>query len=1217
SFDVIVRMDWLSKNKAEIVCHEKVVWIPLEGGEVLRVQGERNLGGMKTLMSMKAEEPKLSDVPIVRYFIDIKEDYEVHLKLVLELLKKEMLYANFSKCEFWLQEVHFPSHVVNHNGIHIDPSKIEWGTELEEAFQTLKDNLCNALILSLPDGIEDFVVYYDASNQGLGCVLMQRGKELNMCQRRWIELFSDYECKIRYHPGKTNVVTNALSRRERVKPRRVQAMAMTIQSGVKRKISAAQSEVFKEENVPAERLHILDQQMEIKEDESLYFIDRIWIPLVGGGRTIIMDKAHKTRYSMHPGVNKMYYDLRDMYWWLEVLADANLHVALDEIKGDKTLHFVEEPIENLDREVKSLKRSKIPIVKGKLVSKNGYDVLARPEPNILLRANLGVLQYVCQPPGFKEPDHPDKVYKVVKALYGLHQAPRDWYETLATYLLENGFQRGTIDQTLFIKKQKGHILLVQIYVKQNKDDIFIGQDKYVAEILKKFGLTEGKSASTPIDTKKPLLKDPDGEDVDIHIYRSMIGSLMYLTSSKPDIMFAVCVCARFQVTPKASHLHAVKRIFRYLKGKPYLGLWYPKDSHFDLVAYSDSDYVGASLDRKSKTGECQFLGCRLISWQCKKQTVVVTSSTEAEYVAVASCYAQSWLVQKQTAPGKDISNPLMAENLPKIIWYSTHHITLMKSWLVQKQTAPGKDISNPLMAENLPKIIWRRVQRDTNRSQNNSYKSSTHRSTGHKPNGAHMRPPLRSSGSRPHGDSMRPSFRPAGHKPHCPSMNPRRPTMNGARPYKTFFQTPSYETRPFLKSSAVKNSFRAPWVSTVNSKYKTIQELWAAILKTCGGNEATKKTKKNLLKQEFWKKTWKKISIQGTDVAGFDKSKVECFNCHKMGHFARECRAPRSQDRGKRDNYRQGSKVEEQNPKALMEINEVRWDWSFMANEQEDHALVADEEAPTEFALIAKTSAECEDLSWTGIPEFTDDTVTDYNRPSLAIESTSDDVQNKNSSETKASSSTISSKTFIKFVKATVRPTKNKTVKVESIKKSVVKYAKQYRKHTKRSNVRVDHESSWANNNNTHKSKTHRTVFHKTGRPPMRINRPYMNVAQPKRTSFYKPAHSYNKRPFQRTSAVRSQFRGPRVATVNRKFPIVNRKLPTVNWKFPTGNTKFSTADMGNEGKAVKASACWIWKPTQNLSNKADPPTVAKSDKKETVRNPSVKYAELYRKPTK
>ncbi|GJT29280.1 uncharacterized mitochondrial protein-like protein [Tanacetum coccineum] len=172
-----------------------------------------------------------------------------------------------------------------------------------------------------------------------------------------------------------------------------------------------------------------------------------------------------------------------------------------------------------------------------------------------------------------------------------------------------------------------------LQVKQKEDGIFISQDKYVTEILKKFGFTDVKTASTPMETQKLLLKDEDGEEVDVHLYRSMIGSLMYITSSRPDIMFEVCAYARYQVNPKVSHLYAVKRIFRYLKGQPKLGLWYLKDSLFDLVAYTDSDYAGANLDRKSTTRGCQFLGSRLISWQCKKQTVVANSTTEAEYVA--------------------------------------------------------------------------------------------------------------------------------------------------------------------------------------------------------------------------------------------------------------------------------------------------------------------------------------------------------------------------------------------------------------------------------------------------------------------------------------------------------------------------------------------------------------------------------------------------------
>ncbi|GKD59029.1 hypothetical protein Tco_1296538 [Tanacetum coccineum] len=184
-----------------------------------------------------------------------------------------------------------------------------------------------------------------------------------------------------------------------------------------------------------------------------------------------------------------------------------------------------------------------------------------------------------------------------------------------------------------------------LQVQQKKDGIFISQDKYVADILKKFDFATVKTASTPMEPNKTLIKDE--EAIDVHLYRLMIGSLMYLTASRPDIMFVVCACARFQVTPKMSHLHVVNRIFRYLKGQPKLGLWYPRDSPFDLESFSDSDYAGASLDKKSTTGGCQFLGKRLISWQCKKKTIDANSTTEAEYVAAANCCGQVLWIQNQ------------------------------------------------------------------------------------------------------------------------------------------------------------------------------------------------------------------------------------------------------------------------------------------------------------------------------------------------------------------------------------------------------------------------------------------------------------------------------------------------------------------------------------------------------------------------------------------
>nr|GEU58223.1 hypothetical protein [Tanacetum cinerariifolium] len=277
--------------------------------------------------------------------------------------------------------------------------------------------------------------------------------------------------------------------------------------------------------------------------------------------------------------------------------------------------------------------------------------------------------YVCQPPRFEDPYFPDKIYKVKKALYELHQAPRAWYETLSTYLLDNRFHEGKIDKILFIRRYKDDILLVQVYVddiifgstkkelcnafakmmhkkfqmssmgelkfflglqvKQKQNEIFISQDKHVAKILKKYGFTKVKNASTPIETQKPLLKDEDGEEVYVHMYRLMIGSLMYLTSLRHDIIFVVCACARYQVNPKVSHLHAVKRIFR----------------------------------------------CRLISWQCKKQTVVATSTMKAKYVAASSCCGQVLWIQNKLLDYGDNNIPAYTNRFQELALICTKFVS--------------------------------------------------------------------------------------------------------------------------------------------------------------------------------------------------------------------------------------------------------------------------------------------------------------------------------------------------------------------------------------------------------------------------------------------------------------------------------------------------------------------------------------------------------------
>ncbi|CAO2163650.1 unnamed protein product [Urochloa humidicola] len=321
-----------------------------------------------------------------------------------------------------------------------------------------------------------------------------------------------------------------------------------------------------------------------------------------------------------------------------------------------------------------------------------------------LNGKISELVYVEQPPGFEDPKKPNHVYKLSKALYGLKQAPRAWYERLRDFLLSKGFKIGKVDNTLFTKKIGNDIFICQIYVddiifgstneeyckefgdmmsnefemsmigelsfflglqiKQIKDGTFVCQSKYTKDLLKKFGMEDAKPIKTPMATNGHLDLDEKGKPVDLKLYRSMIGSLLYLTASRPDIMFSVCMCARFQASPRECHLTAVKRILRYLKYSPNIGLWYPKDAHFDLVGYSDSDYAGCKVDRKSTSGGCQFLGRSLVSWSSKKQNSVALSTAEAEYISAGSCCAQLlWMKQTLLDFGVALKEiPLLCDN---------------------------------------------------------------------------------------------------------------------------------------------------------------------------------------------------------------------------------------------------------------------------------------------------------------------------------------------------------------------------------------------------------------------------------------------------------------------------------------------------------------------------------------------------------------------------
>ncbi|GJT02765.1 putative reverse transcriptase domain-containing protein [Tanacetum coccineum] len=398
SFDVIIGMDWLSNHKAKIICHEKVVRIPLPDGKVLRVIGERPDEKVRHLVSAKAKEQKQEELVMVRDFPEVFLDDlsglppSREIKFRIELVPREIpvMKSPYRLALYEMEE--FLGHVINGDGIHVDPSKIEvvknwkaprtpskvhsflglagfyrrfienfskiakpltiltqksktvdWGEEQENAFQTLKglgyvlmqrgkviayasrhlkiheknytthDLELGAVMFTLKIwrhylyGTKS-VIYMD--HKSLQHIFSQ--KELNMQQRHWIELFSDYDCEIRYHPGKANVVVDALSRKERVKPKRVRAMNMTIQSSIKDRILAAQKEAC-DESVGLQKG--LNEMIEHRFDGALYYLDQIWVPLKGDVRTLLMDEAHRSKYFVHPGADKMYYDLRDRYWW--------------------------------------------------------------------------------------------------------------------------------------------------------------------------------------------------------------------------------------------------------------------------------------------------------------------------------------------------------------------------------------------------------------------------------------------------------------------------------------------------------------------------------------------------------------------------------------------------------------------------------------------------------------------------------------------------------------------------------------------------------------------------------------------------------------------------------------------------------------------------------------------------------------------------------------
>nr|GEW91580.1 retrotransposon protein, putative, unclassified [Tanacetum cinerariifolium] len=285
-----------------------------------------------------------------------------------------------------------------------------------------------------------------------------------------------------------------------------------------------------------------------------------------------------------------------------------------------------------------------------------------------LNGNLREEVYVSQPDGFMDPDNPNHVYKLKKALYGLKQALRAWYDMLSSFLLSQDFSKGTADLTLFIRKNGNDLLLDYIFLKVLEASLST-KSKYALESLKKYGFESFDPVDTPMVKKSKLDEDREGKDVDPSHYHGMIGTLLYLTASRPDLQFAICMCARYQARPTEKHVHAIKRIFRYLRGTVHRGLWYPKDSSVALTVFADADHAGCQDTCRSTSGSVHIMGERLISWSSKRQKSAAISSTEAEYIALSGCCAQIlWMRSQLSDYGFGFNkSPMYCDNKSAIV----------------------------------------------------------------------------------------------------------------------------------------------------------------------------------------------------------------------------------------------------------------------------------------------------------------------------------------------------------------------------------------------------------------------------------------------------------------------------------------------------------------------------------------------------------------------
>nr|GEZ39492.1 copia protein [Tanacetum cinerariifolium] len=613
-----------------------------------------------------------------------RKEHEGHLKLIMRLLKKEELYAKFSKCKFWLPKV--------------------WPVTTDDLS---KDS--------------------------------QKSLELNMRQRRWLELLSDYDCEIRYHPGKENVVADALSRKERTR---------------------------KEENFINEDLHGMINKLEPHAGETLCLNNQSWIPRFGDLRALIMHGSDKSKYSIHPGSDKMYQDLKKLYWWPNIKADIATYVS-------KCLTCAKVKIEyqNPSGLLKSLNKvlgTRLDMSTAYHPQTDGQSERTIQTSEDMLRAcvldfgkgwdrHLPLVEFL-----YNNSYHTRIKVALFEALYGRKcRSPICWAEVgdkpknvnealgdeswivamqeeLNQFIANDVWElvpqprnmtiigtkwvfRNKLDEKGIVSRNKAK-LVAQGYNQQDGIDY----DETYAPVARLESIRILLAYACALDFKlfqMDVKRFINSEKLD-HVYKlkKALYGLKQEPKAWPDIMFSVYICACFQEAPKTSHLEAVKRIFRYFKGTTHLEFWYPKGTDIETVVYADSDHARDYVDRKSTSSICTFVGCCLTSWFSKNQTALAISTTEAEYVSAEKAYQQA-LWMKQSLIDYDVQLddvPIMCDNKGAIdlsknpVKYSrTKHIEIHHYFLRDNVQKRHISIEKVPSVDNIADILTKPLKRES------------------------------------------------------------------------------------------------------------------------------------------------------------------------------------------------------------------------------------------------------------------------------------------------------------------------------------------------------------------------------------------------------------------------------------------------------------------------------------------------------------------------